>query len=503
MTFGNQLKKLRKEKGLSQEELANLLYVTRQSVSQWENDKTMPSVDLLVKLSEIFDTTVDALLGKPETDEAPQPIASAPILNDKKAIWRVMRYRWASTRNTLGSLALHAAAFGLLVLFLHNSLFSEELAAHEYTLHITDLTDLAIEVFTVAALCCIACAVFIVLQIVSARKAARYGSVQHGTLRFYYDHFIIENGDSAPISLFYANIRRITESDDGFIFLMQNKERLCVDKSALGDTVQELSRILRSANNYRHVGVMRNGENRNASVRRFLRDFLFAGVFILLPLVVLQYQILNTELTEPQLPRWLFAVIPVVYALVCAILGLLLRLRHTKTLRMVIAGGIAAVLCTVELFLINTASAPLYNWQNEPVTASELCEAMAQKGLTVDNAIKGRTELYISECYSIHPENYAFEITVMGFDKYSYSYGLHSAWSAYENQLTDVRSQPRNHTAYSTQDLGINRFYTETTDKNYAYLSLNEYTVIVVKAPIENKEQVQEALKEFELKRPY
>ena len=68
MTFGEQLKNHRKEKGLSQEELANLLYVTRQSVSQWENDKTMPSVDLLVKLSEIFDTTVDALLGKPEKD---------------------------------------------------------------------------------------------------------------------------------------------------------------------------------------------------------------------------------------------------------------------------------------------------------------------------------------------------------------------------------------------------------------------------------------------------
>lgn len=503
MTFGEQLKNHRREKGLSQEELANLLYVTRQSVSQWENDKTMPSVDLLVKLSEIFGTTVDALLGKPETDEEPQPIASAPILNDKKSIMRVMRYRWASTRNTLGSLAIHFALFGLLVLLLHESLFSEELAAHEYTLYITDLTDLAIEAFTATVLCCIACAVFIILQIVSARKAARYGSVQHGTLRFFYDHFVIANEDNAPISLFYANIRRITETDDGFIFLMQNKKRLCVDKNALGDSVQEVSGILRSAGNYQHAGVMRSGENQRANGRQLLRDFLFAGVFILPPLVVLQYQFLNTGFTEPQAPRWLFAAFPVIYALTCAGLGLLLKLRHAKTLRMVIAGGIVVMICMTELILINTASTPLYNWQNKPIIASEFCEAMEQKGLTVENAIKGRNELYISECYRIHPENHAFEIMVMGFDKYSYRYGLKSAWSTYENQLTDVRSQPRNHTAYSTQNLAINRFYTETTDKHYAYLSLNEYTVIIVKAPIENKEQVQEALKEFELKRPY
>ena len=53
MTFGKKLQSLRKEKGLSQDVLANQLYVTRQSVSQWENDRTMPSVDLLIKISGI------------------------------------------------------------------------------------------------------------------------------------------------------------------------------------------------------------------------------------------------------------------------------------------------------------------------------------------------------------------------------------------------------------------------------------------------------------------
>ena len=85
MTFGKKLQSLRKEKGLSQDALANQLYVTRQSVSQWENDRTMPSVDLLLKLSGIFGTTVDALLGKPETESIPQPISSVNILTKKKS----------------------------------------------------------------------------------------------------------------------------------------------------------------------------------------------------------------------------------------------------------------------------------------------------------------------------------------------------------------------------------------------------------------------------------
>nr|WP_316611424.1 helix-turn-helix transcriptional regulator [uncultured Ruminococcus sp.] len=51
MNFGQNLQQHRKDKGLSQEALANQLFVTRQSVSQWENDRTMPSVDLLLKLN--------------------------------------------------------------------------------------------------------------------------------------------------------------------------------------------------------------------------------------------------------------------------------------------------------------------------------------------------------------------------------------------------------------------------------------------------------------------
>ena len=54
--------KLRNKAGLSQDELAEKLYVTRQAVSRWENGETIPNVDTLKLLSELFDVSIDTLL---------------------------------------------------------------------------------------------------------------------------------------------------------------------------------------------------------------------------------------------------------------------------------------------------------------------------------------------------------------------------------------------------------------------------------------------------------
>ena len=65
MEFGNRLYELRKQKGLSQEELANRLDVTRPTVSQWELSDSTPDLDKLVALGELFEISLDELvLGK-------------------------------------------------------------------------------------------------------------------------------------------------------------------------------------------------------------------------------------------------------------------------------------------------------------------------------------------------------------------------------------------------------------------------------------------------------
>ena len=57
------LKQLRKSKGLSQEELAIRLNVVRQTISKWEKGLSVPDADMLIKISEIFEVSVSELLG--------------------------------------------------------------------------------------------------------------------------------------------------------------------------------------------------------------------------------------------------------------------------------------------------------------------------------------------------------------------------------------------------------------------------------------------------------
>lgn len=67
--LGDQIKKYRKEKKMSQEELAIPLNVVRQTVSKWENNLSVPDAELLIRLAEVLEISVAELLG---TDEQPQ-----------------------------------------------------------------------------------------------------------------------------------------------------------------------------------------------------------------------------------------------------------------------------------------------------------------------------------------------------------------------------------------------------------------------------------------------
>ncbi|MGM9978294.1 MAG: helix-turn-helix domain-containing protein [Clostridium sp.] len=62
MELGKQIKKYRNELGLSQDALAEKIYVSRQTISNWENDKSYPDVNSLVLLSEVFNVSIDNLI---------------------------------------------------------------------------------------------------------------------------------------------------------------------------------------------------------------------------------------------------------------------------------------------------------------------------------------------------------------------------------------------------------------------------------------------------------
>ncbi len=85
-TLGKRIAALRKEKGLTQEAMANMLDVSPQAVSKWENDQACPDITALPKLAKLLGSTVDALLSGEENKPAVQVLPP----EKRKAIHEMM-----------------------------------------------------------------------------------------------------------------------------------------------------------------------------------------------------------------------------------------------------------------------------------------------------------------------------------------------------------------------------------------------------------------------------
>lgn len=97
MELGNQIKKYRNELEISQEKLAEKIYVSRQSISNWENDKNYPDINSLIRLSEVFQVSIDILI-KGDLEKMKKEISK----KDRKYFEKVSN--------------IYAILFGLLVL---------------------------------------------------------------------------------------------------------------------------------------------------------------------------------------------------------------------------------------------------------------------------------------------------------------------------------------------------------------------------------------------------
>ncbi len=87
MEFNNKLYELRKQKGFSQEELANRLNVSRQTVSKWEVGESTPDMEKLVAMSDLFEISLDELvLDKKEEkkQEASEQVVKSEFYSDLK-----------------------------------------------------------------------------------------------------------------------------------------------------------------------------------------------------------------------------------------------------------------------------------------------------------------------------------------------------------------------------------------------------------------------------------
>jgi len=106
MKLGKTIVECRIKKNLSQGDLAELLDVSRQSVSKWENDLAVPDLDKIVKLCEIFELSIDEF------------IKGEPSVSDSSQIEKIVYVTKKEKRKTVGIILLCMAAFLFVLLFL-------------------------------------------------------------------------------------------------------------------------------------------------------------------------------------------------------------------------------------------------------------------------------------------------------------------------------------------------------------------------------------------------
>ena len=83
MKLGIQIRKLRDELNLSQDDLAEKVFVSRQSISNWENDKTYPDIKSLLLLSEVFSVSLDNLV-RGDIEEMKKEIDAQELIKFQK-----------------------------------------------------------------------------------------------------------------------------------------------------------------------------------------------------------------------------------------------------------------------------------------------------------------------------------------------------------------------------------------------------------------------------------
>lgn len=122
MTVGDKLSKLRKENNYTQEQLADILGVSRQAISKWESNITYPETDKLIRMSELFSCSLDYLLkDTEETDSRNQIIEETTYFKkclrerkSEKTVWGMPL--WHVGRNARGFVAVGFNARGVIAI---------------------------------------------------------------------------------------------------------------------------------------------------------------------------------------------------------------------------------------------------------------------------------------------------------------------------------------------------------------------------------------------------
>ena len=339
-SIGEIIYKNRKKAALSQEELADLLSVTRQTISLWETDQTLPSTANLVRLTEIFHISMDELCGK-ELENG-SPIDKEQNISDKtnseciaetstefkKRLLMNMQFAAFRTVITVCSALAVFAVLCLIMMFL-------------------DRTQAPIAVPAVLLAASSGYIIVIIALITRNVRINLKSQPNHrNVVRFFFDHFEVESiSDSSNLKLTksYSGIKKVRCTKD-YIFIFYDNVITPLVKENLTDNANIVCQLLKI--DYEEI----TDKHRSLVKRLLLVFFILSIVSIFIALLICVACINSSPIPEFHMTMleymWVFyLMIPIPVA--SAVLGFVFIAKKYKCKKNVIAGIVMTVLLAI------------------------------------------------------------------------------------------------------------------------------------------------------------
>lgn len=474
MSFGQRLKQLREENGLSQIAIANQLGIKEEAINAFENDETMPSAEILVKLSSLYNMSVDELLDNSRKTEL--PIAKAQIVNSKKQIKQALKFESSVSRMVLLSLGIGITLFFACFLSIQSKI-------HPLQNGLGLLSLIYIIPFFAAYL------ISIIRINLNAKRYMNFMQGRNGYIEFYNHHLLVYlDGEQAPISYSYSSFIKTSESDGYILFYLPNSMLYCVDKRQSEGYIESVSQILSFNRRHKNKSALKK-PNEKFSVSKMLRmknasNILFTLSFFSLHLgLALAACSIVSNSPLMKFGFLLAGIIPL-----CGLIyGIYIKIKNFRGKKLIITSSIFLCLILMYGSLFALMPTPVANNSNfeDDKTLSEIAEDLESRGFTLEE--QELIDNFPSMKQYYKAENPDSEYTLNLYE-FSDAYSCNAFYSLIGG---DLQNNVYTRRSYSVGNVKMLNF---STASEYYYKYTNGKLIVSINTDLDNKEEINEIL---------
>lgn len=479
MSFGQRLKQLREENGISQLIFANQLGITEEDINKFENDDTMPSAEILLKLSSLYNMSVDELLGNSRKTEL--PIAKAQIVNSKKQIKQALKFQSSVSRMVLLSLGI-----GITLFFACFLSIQSKIPPLQNGLGLLSL--IYIIPFFAAYL------ISIIRINFKAKRYMNFMQGRNGYIEFYNHHLMVYlDGEQSPVSYSYSNLFKTSESDGYFLLYLPNSGFYCVDKRQSEGYIESVSQILSLNQRHKNKSALKK-PNEKFSVSKLLRmknasNILFTLSFFSLHLgLALAACSIVSNSPLMKFGFLLAGIIPL-----CGLIyGIYIKIKNFRGKKLIITSSIFLCLTLIYGSLFALMPTPVANNSNfeDDKTLSKIAEDLESRGFTLEE--QELIDNFPSMKQYYKAENPDSEYTLNLYE-FSDAYSCNSFYSLIGG---DLQNNVYTRRSYSVGNVKMLNF---STASEYYYKYTNGKIIVSINTDLDKKEEIKEIIGSLDL----